>query len=350
MHFHRLFFSIIAIHQIGRAHSRIVHLNPLDGRDLETSLFAGTDDEPLFMADTGNKVKPCTGQEDHLSSSLLNSDTNLFTRDPNPEHEQCLPPVNIGADVLNLGQDPLLKLDLNSGQDPLSKLNLNLWKDPIPELERVLTKDKTPGGTGGTNGLGPGPEGPKVPPSFTPSDDEDDEERWEELFPIPDETGWADYKGPVWTKDGWSQGPFGWERRIDEEDDDNDPCDSLTTPTGFVWDLCCDGPPYVPTNPGTTWQYDAVEGCDWSKFFLDLFGQKVLFELDCTPEFSTDDIHANLFFLSQLHSLERYRRRSVWLSEGVSYLLSEFRKSSSQTFVFVRARMSQHTSEYILFL
>ena len=259
MYFHRHFFSIIVIHQIGHAHSQIIDLNSLDGRDLETSLF---NDGPLLMADANNQINPCTGQVDQqLSSSFSNSNVNLFTRDPKPENEQCLPPVNIGADVHVLGSGVL-----------------NLFKDPISELEQLVTKDKASGGTGGPNGLGSGPETPGVPPRFNPFDDEEEDDWGTELFPdSEEEEGWVPYEGDVWGPEGFKDGSYGSERRVDEEEtddkllfgeDEDEPCNSITTPAGYQWDLCCDGPPYLP--PITTnvaWKYDAVEGCDWGKFF-----------------------------------------------------------------------------------
>lgn len=247
MFFHRLLFSFLTIHQLGYASSRLVNLNPLDGRDLEPALF---DDPPLLMADTSNNpINPCTGQVDHLSSSLSNDDVNLFTRDPNPELNQCLPPVNIGAEPLNL----------------------KLFNDPLSVLENLVTKDKTPSGGKGPNGLGPG--GPEIP-GIPGLPDEDDFDRGVELWPIPDESGWKKYEGPVYGPEGFRDGSYGSERlqeedevlEDDDEEDDDGPCLG-----NYIWDLCCDGPPTVPTTPGTVWQYDAVEECDWSNYFLFLF-------------------------------------------------------------------------------
>ena len=241
MYFHRFVSLIIAIHHIVYAHSEIDNLNPPDGRDLETSLFTGNIDNDFLTADAINQVSSCVGPEDHLSSSISNSDIFLFARDP--EHEECLPPVNIGADVLNL------------------------WKDPVSELERQILNDKTPGATG------PGPEEPKPPAHILLYDPDDGDD----MFRIPDEEGWVDYEGPVYDEHGWRIDSYGSERRVedeeeennvDEDDDDEDPCAVSYGPKGFEWDLCCDGPAYRSTTPGTVWEYDAVESCDWSKLFL----------------------------------------------------------------------------------
>lgn len=234
---------ITAIHHIGYAHSQIDSLNPLNGLDLETSLFTGNNDNDFLLADAINQINSCIAPEDHLSSSISNSDINLFTRDP--EHEECLPPVNIGADVLNL------------------------WKDPLSQLERQILNGKIPGATGPG---GPGPEEPG-PPDFIPLYDPED---GDDLLSIPDEEGWVDYPGPVYDEHGFRIGSYGSERRVedeeengfDEDDDDEDPCSASYGPNGFEWDWCCDGPAYESTTPGSVWQYNAIESCDWSKFSL----------------------------------------------------------------------------------
>ena len=269
MYFNCFFLSIFIVHQISCAYSRTVNLNLFDGRDLKTSLF--DDDEPLLIADTSNKINPCTVQSDQqqLSSSFsndndnVNVNVNLFTRGPNPNpnpeiHEECLPPVNIGADVHALESSDAL----------------NLFEDPISELEQLVTqRKKGPDGTGGggpPNGPGPGPETPGVPPKFDGPDE--DEGGMEELFPIPneEEEGWTTFTGPVYIKEGLRDRLQGPEQEIGDDqegaDDEGNDDDNKACREGYKWNLCCDGPPHMATSSGVEWQYDAVEACESSKF------------------------------------------------------------------------------------
>lgn len=261
----RVFFVfIIALYEIvdyARSESDDLNLFNDDDVNSETTLlFAGNgnDDESLTADNAINKqlTTTCvgtTGQEDLLfSSSVPSTNIDLFARDRNhPDHEQCLPPVNIGADALNL------------------------WKDPLFELERQM---KTPGsGPGGSGpGPGPGPEGPKLPPLLVPFDNPELPEKPEE-DPESNPLVWQDYEGSVYDEFGWRIGSYGSERLeedvvgdengIDEED--YNPCTAPWRPDGYAYDLCCNGPAYK-SRQVTGWKYDAVESCDWSEFFPSL--------------------------------------------------------------------------------
>lgn len=271
MYFPCLVYLIIAIHEINHAHSESNNLNIFnddDGVDLETPIFSvgnGGDDTSLTADDAIKQqlTSTCIGtidQEDFLSASSSSSNTNLFVRDRDQQdHEQCLPPVNIGADVLNL------------------------WKDPLFELERQSTPttngDKTPDATkplgdlspGPGPGPGPGPEGPKIPTLLAPFDHSEQSDQSNDLE--SDQPVWNEYEGRENDKSGFGTGSFGSERLedydIDTEIDDEDynPCKAPWRPDGYKYDLCCNGQAFL-SRQVTEWKYDAVDSCDLSEFVL----------------------------------------------------------------------------------
>lgn len=278
MHFPPLvYLIIIAVYEIDRAHSEPNVVNIFtadDGVDFETPLFLagnGGNDASLTADSAIKQQLPITcvgtiGQED-LSTSSPSSDTNLFVRDPDHQnHEQCLPPVNIGADVFNL------------------------WKDPLFELERQSTPppptngDKTPDATEPPESLmspGPGPEGPKLPTLLAPPfDHSKPPDQSSDGLDLDDQPIWKDYEGRVYDKSGFGIGSFGSERLedydidtdtgIDEED--YNPCNAPWRPDGYEFDLCCDGQAFL-SRQVTEWKYDAVDECDLSEFFYGFFGK-----------------------------------------------------------------------------
>ena len=252
---------------VGYARSESDNLNLFNDDDVnsETSLlFAGNgkEDESLTADDAINKQLTTTcvgtiGQEDLLlPSSTPSTNMDLFARDRNhQDHEQCLPPVNIGADTLNL------------------------WKDPLSELERQITAPGPGPGPGGSSpgpGPGPGPEGPRVPPLLVPFDNP--EQPKESDDPNSDQPVWEDFEGSVYEEFGWRIGSYGSEELEDDvvddengiDEDDFNPCTAPWRPDGYEYDLCCNGPAYV-SRQVTGWKYDAVESCDWSEFFFPFF-------------------------------------------------------------------------------
>lgn len=266
MYFPRLVSLVIATYKISNAYAELNHLNMFnddDGVDLKTSSFFagnGNDDASYTAEDAINQqmTTNCvstTSQEDLLlSTGSPSSNTNLFVRD----HEQCLPPVNIGANVLNL------------------------WQDPLFELERQITTptsgDKTPGATGPLEGLGPGlgpgpgpgsgPEGPKIPSLLAPFDHPDESNDLGS-----DQPDWKDYEGSEYDKQGTRIDSYGSER-LDDDDIDGEygideeeynPCKAPWRPDGYVYDLCCTGPAFM-SRQVTEWKYDAVMSCDRSEF------------------------------------------------------------------------------------
>lgn len=227
--------------------------NSDDDVDFKTSssffVGDGNDDDAFFTAGAAISqpiTNPCVstiGQEDHLLStnSPSSSNINLFARD----HEECLPPVNIGADVRNL------------------------WTDPLFELERQITTptsgDGTPDATGPLGGLGsgpgPGPEGPKIPTLLSPFDHPDQPDGSDDLG--SDQPDFEDYAGSS-SSERLEDDVFDREYRIDEED--FNPCKAPWRPDGYEYDLCCIGKAFL-SRQVTGWKYDVIDLCDFSESF-----------------------------------------------------------------------------------
>ena len=74
----------------------------------QSSLFLSDDDDFLTIADA-TVSNPCAAAQDDLSF-MQDGGTNLYSRD---DHPQCLPPVNIGAEALQLFESPLDSLESN---------------------------------------------------------------------------------------------------------------------------------------------------------------------------------------------------------------------------------------------
>lgn len=79
--------------------------DPLLFDSTQSSLFLPEDND--FLTTDATLSNPCAAAQDDLSFTE-DGGTNLFSRD---DHPQCLPPVNIGADALQLFKSPLDSLE-----------------------------------------------------------------------------------------------------------------------------------------------------------------------------------------------------------------------------------------------
>ena len=166
-----------------------------------------------------------------------------------------MPPVNIGANVLNLWKDPLFELERQSTQPTNGAKNTGATEPP---------EDLSPG-----PGPGSGPEGPKIPLLLAPFDHLEQSDQSGDLD--SDQPVWKEYEGRVYDKSGFGIGSFGSERleeyNVDTgiDDEDYNPCNAPWRPDGYENDLCCYGQAFL-SRQVTEWKYDAVDSCDLSEF------------------------------------------------------------------------------------
>ena len=73
----------------------------------QSSLFLPDDDDDFWTTADATLSNPCAAAQDDLSFTQAGG-TNLYSRD---DHPQCLPPVNIGAEALQLFESPLDSLE-----------------------------------------------------------------------------------------------------------------------------------------------------------------------------------------------------------------------------------------------
>ena len=183
---------------------------PADDDLNSNTLLFDTQDPPSFLDETQilttDAQIPCAAPND---LSLTEDGTNLFARE---DGAQCLPPVNIGADVLQL------------------------FDDPLNSLENTITLPLPLEGSDETSGDPIRPSYPGLLPG-----DETGNFRDEDL----EKLGAQPYTGPV---------------RIEVPENNN--CKALTAHLGnFNYELCCDGD-YVSTSTRSPFTRERLQPVD----------------------------------------------------------------------------------------
>ena len=187
-----MYCSLAHVSFVVHLFARLV-LSLADSTDNSNALLSSFDTEPSPFLDanqfwTADATPSCAGGPDQLSLTNVNANaetSDLFSRDD--PGAQCLPPVNIGAEALQLFESPL-----------------NTLENSILPL-----KDETPLG-----------------PSSIPDQAIDD----------PDNPGWKLYRGPVHFVDplGPETGP------VYNKNFDNQNCALMTgSSLTFVYEVCC---------------------------------------------------------------------------------------------------------------
>ena len=193
------------------AHVLAWNVSVIIGFFLDDEVSQGLVESTLFGSDVSGSDPPLQMAFDNNCVNQGFDSTNevdLFARDA----LECLPPVNIGADTLQLFEDPFKTLKL-----PLSN-----------------------------DGKVSGSEPPSVQSSFPGSD-------YERFLQQMGAQGWADLDD---------------EKKVDFDEDN--PCDSKDLKGFYSHHFCCDGPALginsFADQVASVWKYDEVDACVFSGY------------------------------------------------------------------------------------
>lgn len=121
---------------------------PTDDLDFDPLLFDSTQSS-LFLSEANDflttdatRSNPCAAAQDDLSFTQ-DGETNLISRE---DHPQCLPPVRIGSDALQLFDSPLDSLERTllplNGVTPNNLPQTEPYSEPLPNGEEGDYSDK----------------------------------------------------------------------------------------------------------------------------------------------------------------------------------------------------------------